>query len=141
MVVIPRSCQGIREGGGPCRAAPLRDSDYCLMHSPEHAEEMAEARRLGGQRRRREVTLAGVYDLEELDSVRSMRRLLTIAATDVLSLENSIARARVLVSIALAASRLVEVGELDERMRAIEAMLNPRAERNRVTQYRRDHQK
>ena len=102
--MVSRSCRAIREGGGSCRAAPLRDGDYCLMHSPEHAEEMAEARRLGGQRRRREVTLIGVYDLDELDSVPHLRRLLTIAATDALSLENSIARGRLLVSVALAAA-------------------------------------
>ena len=131
-MVSPRLCRAMREGGHPCRAAPLRDGDYCLMHSPEHAEEMAEARRLGGQRRRREVTLIGVYDLDELDSVPHLRRLLTIAATDALSLENSIARGRLLVSVALGAAKLLEVGGLEERVRAIEATLQPSVERNRA---------
>ena len=140
-MVMPRSCRAIREGGGPCRAAPLRDGDYCLMHSPEHAAEMAEARRLGGQRRRREVTLIGVYDLDELDSVPSLRRLLTIVATDALSLENSIARGRLIVSVVLAAAKLLEVGELEERVRSIEATLQPSVERNRVEQRQADRRR
>ncbi len=44
-------CAGTKENGQPCRAPKLRESEYCLMHSPDHAEEMAEARRLGGLRR------------------------------------------------------------------------------------------
>jgi hypothetical protein len=48
---------------------------------------------------------------------------------------------RAITSIAQVGARLLEVGELEERVRALEATLNPRAERNRVTQYRRDHQR
>ena len=134
MVVIPRTCRAVRESGAPCRAAPLRDGEYCLMHSPEHAAEMAEARRLGGQRRRREVTLSGVYDLEELDNVPALRRVLTIAATDALSLENTVPRLRVLIAIVQVAANLLTVGEHEERLRALETTLHLRIERNRVEQ-------
>ena len=41
------------------------------MHSPEHAKEVQEARRLGGLRRKREVTLSGAYDFEGLGTVAS----------------------------------------------------------------------
>ena len=75
-------------------AKPGRDSDYCLMQSPEHAEEMAEARRLGGLRRRREVAVSGAYELNGLETVADLRRLLLIAALDALGLENSIVRSR-----------------------------------------------
>ena len=49
------------------------------MHSPEHAEEVTEARRLGGLRRRREVAITGAYDLGGLESVADIRRLIEIA--------------------------------------------------------------
>jgi hypothetical protein len=41
----------------------------------------------------------------------------------VLGLENSVARARVLISGALAAAKLLETGELAERIAALEAAL------------------
>ncbi len=53
------------------------------MHSPQYGEEIAEARRLGGlRRRRREVALAGAYEFNGLVSVADLRRLLEIAALD-----------------------------------------------------------
>ena len=57
------------------------------MHSPEHAEDMAEARRLGGLRRRREVAISGAYDFVSLQSVTDIRRLLEVAVLDTLGLE------------------------------------------------------
>ena len=89
-----RYCRAIKEGGEPCRSAPLRDGPYCFWHSPEHAEEAAEARRLGGQRRRRERIVSGVYDFEGLDTVPRIRRLIEVAALDTLGLENSVNRSR-----------------------------------------------
>ena len=87
---------------------------------------MAESRRLGGLRRKREVTVAAAYDYEGLGSVPEIRRLLDVAAFDALGLENSIARCRALVSIGLAAAKLLEVGEHEERLAAIEDALGPR---------------
>jgi len=83
--------------------------------------EVAEARKLGGIRRRREQTLSVAYDFEGLGSTESIGRILEIATLDALGLENSIARCRVLIAAALAASRLLEVGELEGRLAALEA--------------------
>lgn len=118
-MVVSR-CAGERPDGRGCRAWPLRGEPYCLWHSPDREEEAAEARRLGGLRRRREKTLAGAYDFAGLDSIDAIRRILEIAAFDTLGLENSIARARTLISAALAASKLLEIGELAERIAALE---------------------
>ena len=71
-MVLQRRCKVVKENGEPCRSAPLKDSDYCWMHDPEHAEEVAEARRLGGLRRRREATVSGAYELEGLGSVEQI---------------------------------------------------------------------
>ncbi len=65
-----------------------------MWHSPDREDEAAEARRLGGLRRRREKIVAGAYDFEGLDSVQSIRRLVEIAAIDLLGLEISIVRSR-----------------------------------------------
>ena len=81
----------------------MKGEPYCLWHSPDHEEEAREARRLGGLRRKREKTVAGAYEVSGLATVEDIRRLLEIAVLDALGLDNSLARARVLIAAAGAA--------------------------------------
>src|SRR6266508_956427 len=122
-VIARRTCAYRYEDGRACRAAPLRDSEFCLWHDPDHAEQVEESRRLGGSRRRREVTLSGVYDLESVITVRDIQRLVEIAVMDTLALDNSVQRNRTLAYLAQTALRTIEVGELEERIRNLEAAL------------------
>ncbi len=96
------------------------------MHDPEHADEMAEARRLGGLRRRKEKAVSGAYDIEGLETVGQIRRLIEIAVLDTLGLENSVARSRTLAYLAQVALKALEVGEFQERLQALEAAIGPR---------------
>ena len=96
MATANRGCSGINEGGQPCGATAMRDSPFCFFHSPDTAQEAAEARRLGGLRRKREVAIAGAFEFEGLESVNQIRRLIEVAALDALELENSVARSRTL---------------------------------------------
>ena len=109
--MVGRHCTATMPGGRSCEAAPLVDGKFCYLHDPAKATEAAEARRLGGLRRRREKTITVAYDLQGLDTFAGIRRVLDIAVTDALGLENSIGRARVLISAAMAAAKLVEPGE------------------------------
>ena len=121
-----RVCRATKPEGTPCRAAPLTEGDYCLMHSPEHAEEVQEARRLGGLRRRREVTVQGAYELAGLRSVDGLLRVLEIAILDSLGLDNSVARARTLGYLVGIGLKALEVGELEARLEALEAAVHAR---------------
>jgi hypothetical protein len=121
-----RTCASIKQSGGRCRQAPLQGEKFCFWHHPDYAEEAEQARKLGGQRRRREKITEGAYDLEGLASIAALRRLLEIAMIDALGLENSVARSRVLVSGVLAGAKLVESAEIEERLAAVEAALGPR---------------
>jgi hypothetical protein len=56
-----------------------------------------------------------------LRTVESAQRLLETAAIETLALENSIARNRTLISAAAGAGKLIEAGELDARLTAVEA--------------------
>ena len=116
-----RTCVGINAAGGPCRAAPLRDGNLCRMHSPEFATDVAEARRLGGLRRRKETTLAGAYDFDGLASADQILRYLEVAAFDAIGLDNTPNRVRVMAAIAHAAVRVLETFTLEERIAALEA--------------------
>jgi hypothetical protein len=98
----------------------MRGEGFCFWHSPEHAKEAAEARRLGGLRRRKEKITGGVYDFEGLEDVSKIRRLLEIAVIDTLALESSIARSRTLAYLVQMALKALEVGELENRLGVLE---------------------
>ena len=132
-----RNCAAVNESGDPCGQAPIRDGEHCFWHDPKHAEEAAEARRLGGLRRRKEKVVSGSYDIEGLENVGQIRRLVEIAVLDTLALENSIARSRALIAAAGAAAKLLEVGELEERLLALEAAVEPRKETPSAKERRR----
>ena len=125
-MVVSRTCKARNERGEQCRAAPLHDSDYCVFHDPEYAETVAAARQASGQRRKREATVATAYDFEGLNSVNDIRRLVEVAAFDALSLDNNISRVRALGYLAQVAVTLLEKGEMEERLTAVEAALGPR---------------
>src|SRR5674476_1268978 len=122
-MLIRRRCAYAKADGQPCQMAPLRDRPYCFAHDPERAEEAADARRLGGLRRRKEGTIAVAYELPGLDSVVGIRRLLDIVVTDGVGLDNGIPRLRVLISTAVAATNLLKVGEFEERLAAVEGVV------------------
>jgi hypothetical protein len=125
-MLTPRTCKQVRDDGSRCLAPPIQGKDLCFWHDPEHQQEAAEARRLGGLRRRREGTIVGAYEVGELDSVDSLRRLLQIAVIDTLGLENSISRSRTLGYLAQVGAALLEKGEMEDRLQALESTLEPR---------------
>jgi len=110
-----------------CRAPALRGKTVCYWHDPDKAEEAAESRRIGGLHRRKAKSVATIYDFSGLRTVESAQRLLETAAIETLALENSIARNRTLISAAAGAGKLIEAGDLDARLSAVEAVVGPMA--------------
>ena len=122
---MTRLCAFRFPNGEPCHSPPLLDGNYCLMHSPEHAKEVQDARRIGGLHRKREATLSAAFDFQGLETVDGIRRLLQIAATDALAMESSPARSRQLVYIAMAALRVLEVRDFEQRLMGLEQSVSP----------------
>jgi hypothetical protein len=127
-MLTTRGCVYAKADGQPCRMAPLHDRPYCFSHDPERAAEAAEARRLGGLRRKKEGTIAVAYDLPGLDTVAGIRRVLEIVVSDSVGQEHGIARLRVLIAAAGAATNLLKVGELEERLEALELAVAARGQ-------------
>jgi hypothetical protein len=127
MVLPSRRCVAIKDDGERCQAAPLADGTQCFWHAEETAKDAAEARRLGGLRRRRERAVGGAYLFDGLETVPAIRRLLEIAAVDVLSTEASLSRARTLVYVAAAATKLLETSELERRLVVLEQVVGQQA--------------
>jgi len=124
--VTDRICTFKKASGERCGSPPLRDGDFCLWHDPQHADEVTEARKIGGSRRKRERTVAVAYDFEGLTSTDSIRRLIEIAVVDTLSLDNSVNRNRTLAYLAQSAIKLLGQGEHEDRIQALELALKPR---------------
>ena len=73
-VLIKRRCAGVKSDGQPCHMAPLHNDPDGFAHDPERTAKAAEARRIGGLRRREESAIAVAYDLPGLDTVACTRR-------------------------------------------------------------------
>jgi len=119
--MVNRGCSFEMPDGLACRAPALRGKAVCYWHDPDKADEAAEARRIGGLHRRKAKSVATIYDFSGLRSVESAQRLLETAALETLALENSIQRNRTLISAAAGAGRLIEAGDLEERLATLEA--------------------
>ena len=123
-----RSCAFIMPDRSPCRANPMRDEQFCFFHHPDHKQEVAEARRLGGNRRRREKTIEGAYDLPDgLRSADSIRRLVEVTTFDLLGMESSIGRANAMLRAAGVAANLLNRADLERRIADLEATLKDRS--------------
>jgi hypothetical protein len=127
-MVMRRQCTFLSPTGQPCRAAPLKDGQFCWVHSPDRQKEVQEARRLGGLRHKREVAIASAFQFDSVDSVKGIRRIVLIALLDTLAEENSIARNRALAYLAQVALHILEVGTLEERIIALEELAKEKNE-------------
>jgi hypothetical protein len=94
-------CRALRDDGQPCQSTPRGESRYCLWHDPERQDEAAEARKLGGHRRRRERIVAGAYDFEGLGSIEAILRVVEVAILDTLGLEIGVNWNKALGSLAI----------------------------------------
>lgn len=114
-------CKARKKNGRPCRAPALRAGRACFWHAEETRDAAAEARRLGGQRRRREGTVEGAFAVQGFRTGADLQRVLEVALADTLELENSIARTRALTYLVAVAARVKETTDFEARLQALEA--------------------
>ena len=105
----------------------MRDEPFCFWHAPETAEEAAEARRLGGLHRRKMKTVAAIYGVGGLRTIEDLQGLLETAAIETMALDNSISRNRAIAGMVAVGAKLIETGELAERIAALESTQQARA--------------
>jgi hypothetical protein len=114
-------CKAEKVNGAPC-PNPARASGYCFAHDPTAGAQRAEARRRGGRHShaRHSDAPRPPADVRSLDDVRAV---LAYALGEALEADNSIPRGRLLVAIAAAYLEIVKVGELEQRLAALEALI------------------
>lgn len=99
---------------------PLRGSDFCFTHDPKNGHVRTAARRKGGKRRSNVRSLRQVFEPIGFGNPATIRALLERAATDAATLPNTANRARALGYLAGLAIKLIEVTEIDARLKALE---------------------
>lgn len=114
-------CTALKVNGQTCQAG-AGESGFCFMHDPARSEQRAAARKRGGQRRHTPHSDHAMpsTDIRTLDDVRA---LLAYTLAEALVGDNSIQRGRLLVAIAGAFIEAIKVGEIEQRLAAIEAAM------------------
>jgi hypothetical protein len=64
--------------------------------------------------------------VESLETMKGIRRVLEIALMDTLSIDNSLSRNRTLAYLVMVALKTKEVGEIEERLAALEQSIHPK---------------
>jgi hypothetical protein len=125
-MVASRTCSFRKQGGEQCRNGAMEDDEQCFWHSPAHADEAAAARKLGGQHRRREHSVAGAFGIEGVTTIPQLQRIIEVVVFEGLAMQNSNERGRLLISAVMAAAKLLEAGELADKLAAINGVLEAR---------------
>ena len=124
-----RHCKALNEHGEPCRTPPIKDdAELCFWHHPDYTVQAEQARKSGGAARARELALRHIYQIDSLDNSERILRLIDFATTELLALENSIARDRALLGAAGTAISLLPLTKLAEDLQRIRSVLEPRQE-------------
>lgn len=117
---MAKRCKGKTKSGRPCRMKPIGGGDYCFSHSPSTRRAQAKARKKGGQARHT-PHFADLSTLPaKVETLPDAHQLLTYTLSEVAGMDNSIARARVLLALFDSFVKSFEIGELEERIRALE---------------------
>ena len=109
-------CTGMRRDGRPCTAMVLGDGAYCFAHDPTRAAERHAARRRGGQHRANLVRLRGLVPPRLI----SVYDRLESALGEVHDGTLQPGQAAAMAGLARAMVAVLQAGELEERLRALE---------------------
>lgn len=112
-------CTATNKDGSPCNAQATRGA-FCPWHDPALAEERAEARRKGGRQRSNAARARKALTNDARDLVDVRARLMG-ALEKVETGELSPAQATAMAALSRAITAVVQVGEFEERLAALEA--------------------
>ncbi len=127
MLMSKKQCQAKKRNGEPCSAS-ASETGFCFAHDATKGKERAIARRKGGlQRITPHVADASIVP-KQTRTIADVMIILDYALQESLVLQNSIQRGRLLVSIAHGFIEALKVGEMEQRLEAVEMALSLRKE-------------
>lgn len=113
-------CQAKTKAGKPCRAAAVKDSKFCMIHAPHLGARRAQARKRGGQTHRTPHGASAEILPDKVRTIADLQALLDYVMRELIEHDNSLARAGKLISLIMAGAKLLEIGELEARIAALE---------------------
>jgi len=112
-------CIGKTKSGSPCKMPAINGGQYCFSHSPGTRAQQAAARKRGGQNRSRHAGDPNTIPAE-IKSLNDAGKLLDYIVQELLIMDNGVPRARALLQAYELYLKSIEIGELEERIRALE---------------------
>lgn len=115
------TCKARTQSGKPCKAAALKGDRFCFTHSGSTRAQQAAARKLGGENRH--TPHAGKVESipEDITSLQDAGGILSYVLAELIVMDNSIPRARALLALFDSYIKSFEIGELEQRLAALEA--------------------
>ena len=114
-------CHGKTASGAACKMPAVKNSKYCFTHSPDTRAEQAAARRRGGENRHTPHFADETQLPAKVEKLEDANKILTYTLAEVIGMDNSLMRARVLLSLFDSFVKSFEIGELEQRIAALEA--------------------
>lgn len=118
---MPR-CIASKSNGEPCGGYAVQNSRFCFTHDPGQVDARVAAHRKGGQRNRGKHAAS----LDQLPlkarSSEDVLQILDYILLEVKTLENSISRGRLIISLASEYLHALQVGELEKRVAVLESL-------------------
>jgi len=115
------TCSAPKRDGTPCTTPVVGDGRKCWAHDPAMAEKRAEKRRLGGQNRSTAKRLSKIMPVRLVPVWDQLEQ----ALADVLSGDLDPRQATAAAAVARALAVILQAGEVEERIRALEAQQPP----------------
>lgn len=130
MLMSKKQCNAKNKSGEPCNAS-ANGNGFCFTHDVTRGKERAIARRIGGLKRITPSVADKSLVPKETRTITDVMTILDYALQESLVLQNSIQRGRLLVSIAHGYIEALKVGEMEQRLEAVEMTLKMRKEQKR----------
>lgn len=112
-------CKARTKSGQPCRMKTKAGNTYCFTHDPTTRAAQAAARKRGGRNRSRHGGNAGTVPTE-ITNLQEAGALLAYIVQELLVMDNGVPRARALLQAYEMYLKTFEIGELEERIKALE---------------------
>jgi hypothetical protein len=130
MLMSKKQCQSNKRNGEPCNAS-ANENGFCFAHDATKGKERATARRKGGLQRITPHIADASLVPKETRTIEGVMIILDYTLQESLALQNSIQRGRLLVSIAHGYIEALKVGEMEQRLEAVEMTLKMRKEKDK----------
>lgn len=117
-------CIADKADGRPCQAHALDGEDFCFTHHPDRAGERAKARKAGGQARTA-IRLPAGPPARSLQTADDVRALLSDVISNVIRGEMDGRTANTIGFLAGVTLKAIQISEVEQRLRRIEAAVRP----------------